>query len=80
MKICPLIFEQILGTPVRGYEGRFAGQTTTKRDVGSTVPFCRTNGRNARLVSSITCPPAAEAAEVYPPSVRSWRLSAPYWR
>lgn len=31
MKICQLIFEQTLGTPVRGYEGRFAGQTATKK-------------------------------------------------
>lgn len=30
MKICQLIFEQTMGTPVRGYEGRFAGQTKTK--------------------------------------------------
>ncbi|MER9855340.1 dCTP deaminase [Mesorhizobium sp. M0113] len=26
MKICQLIFEQTLGTPTKGYEGRFAGQ------------------------------------------------------
>jgi dCTP deaminase len=31
MKICQLIFEQTLGTPVRGYEGRFAGQTNSKK-------------------------------------------------
>lgn len=31
MKICQLIFEQTMGTPVRGYEGRFAGQTNSKR-------------------------------------------------
>lgn len=31
MKICQLIFEQTLGTPVRGYEGRFSGQTTAKK-------------------------------------------------
>ena len=27
MKICQLVFEQTLGTPVRGYKGRFSGQT-----------------------------------------------------
>jgi dCTP deaminase len=27
MRICQLIFEQTIGTPVRGYKGRFAGQT-----------------------------------------------------
>ena len=27
MKICQLIFEQTLGTPEKGYAGRFAGQT-----------------------------------------------------
>lgn len=26
MRICQLIFEQTVGTPVRGYKGRFAGQ------------------------------------------------------
>ncbi|WEX91701.1 dCTP deaminase (plasmid) [Sinorhizobium garamanticum] len=31
MKICQLIFEQTVGTPVRGYEGRFAGQTNAKK-------------------------------------------------
>lgn len=31
MKICQLIFEQTMGTPVRGYQGRFAGQTTAKK-------------------------------------------------
>lgn len=31
MKICQLIFEQTMGTPVRGYEGRFAGQTNIKK-------------------------------------------------
>lgn len=31
MKICQLIFEQTVGTPVRGYEGRFAGQTVAKK-------------------------------------------------
>ena len=32
MKICQLCFETTLGTPVAGYEGRFAGQTAlTKR-------------------------------------------------
>lgn len=29
MKICQLIFEQTVGTPVSGYKGRFAGQSTT---------------------------------------------------
>lgn len=29
MKICQLIFEQTLGTPEKGYQGRFAGQNTT---------------------------------------------------
>lgn len=28
MKICQLIFEQTLGTPEKGYRGRFAGQDT----------------------------------------------------
>jgi dCTP deaminase len=28
MRICQLVFEQTLGTPVKGYRGRFAGQTT----------------------------------------------------
>ena len=28
MKICQLVFEQTLGTPVRGYKGRFSGQTS----------------------------------------------------
>lgn len=27
MKVCQLIFEQTVGTPVQGYKGRFAGQT-----------------------------------------------------
>ncbi|MER8511739.1 dCTP deaminase [Mesorhizobium sp. M1060] len=31
MRICQLIFEQTVGTPVRGYKGRFAGQTATER-------------------------------------------------
>jgi dCTP deaminase len=31
MKICQLIFEQTIGTPVIGYRGRFAGQTTVRR-------------------------------------------------
>lgn len=29
MKICQLIFEQTLGTPEKGYRGRFAGQNTS---------------------------------------------------
>ena len=29
MRICQLIFEQTLGTPEKGYEGRFAGQGTS---------------------------------------------------
>jgi len=29
MRICQLIFEQTLGTPVKGYEGRFSGQRST---------------------------------------------------
>ncbi len=29
MRICQLIFEQTLGTPEKGYRGRFAGQNTT---------------------------------------------------
>ena len=28
MRICQLIFEQTLGTPEKGYQGRFAGQNT----------------------------------------------------
>jgi dCTP deaminase len=32
MKICQLCFEQTLGTPVRGYVGRFGGQLAGKRD------------------------------------------------
>lgn len=31
MRICQLCFEQTLGTPVRGYVGRFAGQTAEKK-------------------------------------------------
>lgn len=31
MRICQLIFEQTVGTPVRGYRGRFAGQTASER-------------------------------------------------
>jgi len=31
MPICQLIFEQTLGTPAKGYQGRFAGQTTLKK-------------------------------------------------
>ena len=27
MRICQLILEQTLGTPVKSYKGRFAGQT-----------------------------------------------------
>lgn len=30
MKICQLIFEQTIGTPVSGYKGRFAGQNNNK--------------------------------------------------
>lgn len=30
MKICQLIFEQTLGTPEKGYEGRFAGQNVDR--------------------------------------------------
>lgn len=30
MRICQLIFEQTLGTPERGYKGRFTGQTATQ--------------------------------------------------
>ena len=30
MKVCQLIFEQTLGTPVKGYEGQFLGQTRTR--------------------------------------------------
>ncbi|MEZ5888805.1 MAG: hypothetical protein R3D52_00230 [Xanthobacteraceae bacterium] len=26
MRICPLIFEQTLGTPEKGYQGQFSGQ------------------------------------------------------
>jgi dCTP deaminase len=29
MRICQLIFEQTLGTPERGYQGQFAGQTSS---------------------------------------------------
>jgi dCTP deaminase len=29
MRICQLVFEQALGTPVKGYEGRFSGQRAT---------------------------------------------------
>lgn len=28
MRVCQLVFEQTLGTPVRGYKGRFSGQVT----------------------------------------------------
>jgi dCTP deaminase len=31
MRICQLIFEQTLGTPERGYKGRFAGQDAAKK-------------------------------------------------
>lgn len=31
MRICQLIFEQTLGTPVRGYKGRFSGQDRSRR-------------------------------------------------
>lgn len=31
MKICQLIFEQTLGTPDKGYAGRFAGQQSSNR-------------------------------------------------
>jgi dCTP deaminase len=31
MRICQLIFEQTLGTPDRGYQGRFSGQDVTRR-------------------------------------------------
>ncbi len=31
MKICQLIFEQTVGTPVRGYRGRFAGQKAAEK-------------------------------------------------
>lgn len=31
MRICQLIFEQTVGTPVRGYRGRFSGQKATER-------------------------------------------------
>jgi dCTP deaminase len=31
MRICQLIFEQTIGTPVRGYRGRFSGQTAAER-------------------------------------------------
>lgn len=31
MPFCQLILEQTLGTPEKGYQGRFAGQTTAKR-------------------------------------------------
>lgn len=30
MRICQLIFEQTVGTPVSGYKGRFSGQTSDK--------------------------------------------------
>ncbi|MFY9628129.1 MAG: dCTP deaminase [Methylocystis sp.] len=30
MRICQLIFEQTLGTPVRGYGGQFSGQKATQ--------------------------------------------------
>jgi len=30
MRICQLIFEQTSGTPVRGYKGRFSGQTADR--------------------------------------------------
>ena len=31
MRICQLIFEQTLGTPVSGYKGRFSGQSASKK-------------------------------------------------
>nr|WIE90621.1 dCTP deaminase [Mesorhizobium sp. WSM4875] len=31
MRVCQLIFEQTVGTPVRGYKGRFAGQTAVAK-------------------------------------------------
>lgn len=31
MRICQLVFEQTLGTPVRSYKGRFSGQTAAKK-------------------------------------------------
>ncbi len=31
MRICQLIFEQTLGTPEKGYQGQFLGQTTNAR-------------------------------------------------
>jgi dCTP deaminase len=31
MRVCQLIFETTLGTPERGYEGQFAGQTAASR-------------------------------------------------
>ncbi len=31
MKICQLIFEQTIGTPVKGYIGRFSGQSAGKK-------------------------------------------------
>lgn len=31
MKICQLIFEQTVGTPVSGYKGRFSGQTNINK-------------------------------------------------
>jgi dCTP deaminase len=31
MRICQLCFEQTLGTPVKGYKGRFSGQISTKQ-------------------------------------------------
>jgi dCTP deaminase len=30
MRICQLIFEQTLGTPQRGYQGQFSGQSSPK--------------------------------------------------
>lgn len=29
MRICQLVFEVTLGTPQKGYQGQFAGQTST---------------------------------------------------
>ena len=37
MRICQLIFEQTLGTPQRGYQGRFSGQSSTKGLQGSAA-------------------------------------------
>ncbi|WP_244486858.1 dCTP deaminase [Aurantimonas sp. Leaf443] len=31
MRICQLIFEQTVGTPVSGYRGRFSGQTPQRK-------------------------------------------------